>query len=89
MLSLNASQLVIELNNYKNILQKAQEQNEPSIISKYTFEICKLFNKFYTSEKVVTDDLESTKAKVFMIKNLKEILTHLFGLICIDTVEEM
>lgn len=89
MLSFNASQLVIELNNYKNILQKAQEQNEPSIISKYTFEICKLFNKFYTSEKVVTDDLESTKAKVFMIKNLKEILTHLFGLICIDTVEEM
>ena len=65
------------------------EQNEPSIISKYTLDICKQFNKFYTTEKVVTDDLESTTAKIDVLQNLKTVLEKLFNLICIDTVEEM
>ena len=81
--------LVMELNNYKSTVTKAMEQNEPSIISKYTLDICKQFNKFYTTEKVVTDDLESTTAKIYVLQNLKTVLEKLFNLICIDTVEEM
>ena len=81
--------LVLLLNNYKYILIKAMEQQEPSIISKYTLDICKMFNKFYTQERVVTDDEKSTEAKLFLLENIKKILSHLFHLICIDTIEEM
>lgn len=81
--------LVLLLNNYNLVLTKSMEQQEPSIISKYTLDICKTFNKFYTIERVVSDDEESTQAKLFLLKNIKTILTQLFHLICIDTIEEM
>ncbi|MBQ0017441.1 MAG: arginine--tRNA ligase, partial [Clostridiales bacterium] len=81
--------LVFELNNYMNVLHKAMEQNEPSVLSKYALEICKLTNKFYMSEKVLSENVESTKAKAYVLKNVKETLAHLFNLICIETIEEM
>ena len=81
--------LVLLLNNYNSILDKAAELQEPSIISKYTLDICKMFNKFYTQERVVTDNEKATQAKLFLLENIKNILTHLFHFICIDTIEEM
>ena len=84
-----ASNLVLMLNNYKTTLLKAFEQNEPSILSKYTLELCKTFNKFYTVERIVTENLEETKAKIYLLKDIKKVLDKLFYLICIDTVDEM
>lgn len=81
--------LTLLLNSYNSVLLKSIEQHEPSVICKYTLDICKLFNKFYTQERVVTDDEKSTQAKLFLITNIKKILTKLFHLICIDTIEEM
>jgi len=81
--------LVLTLNNYKLNLLKAIENQEPSILSKYTLEICKMFNKIYNQEKIITEDIKSTKAKIFLLLNIKKILTKLFHLICIDTIEEM
>lgn len=81
--------LVLLLNSYNQILDKSMEQQEPSIICKYTLDICKLFNKFYTQERVVTYDEQSTQAKLFLLVNIKKILTKLFHLMCIDTIEEM
>lgn len=83
------SNLIIALNNYSNIISRAVEQKEPSIISKYTMDMCKLFSKFYTTEKVMTDDVTSTKSKLFLLVCIKKILEKLFHLICIDVVDEM
>lgn len=76
-------------NNYQNIVLKAMQNSEPSIVSKYLLDMCKMINKFYTTEKVITENLEATKAKIYLLKNIKKILTNLFNLVCIDTVEEM
>ena len=81
--------LVLLLNNFSALLQKASEQKEPSILCKYALDICKLFNKFYTQERVVTENEKSTQAKLFLLLNIRKILTSLFHLICIDTIEEM
>ncbi len=83
------SNLVLTLNSYKTVLLKAMQQQEPSILCKYALDICKIFNKFYTQERVVTDDEKSTKAKIFLLLNIKKILANVFHLICIDTIEEM
>ena len=76
-------------NNYQNTVLKAMQNSEPSIVSKYLLDMCKMINKFYTTEKVITENLEATKAKIYLLKNIKKILTNLFNLVCIDTVEEM
>lgn len=87
--STNVANLVLLLNNYKSSLTKALELQEPCVLCKYTLDICKMFNKFYTQERVVTEDENSTNAKLFLLLNIKKILTKLFSLICIDTIEEM
>ena len=81
--------IVLSLNNYNLYLSKAMEQNEPSILCKYTLDLCKMFNKFYKQEKVITDDKSAIKAKLYLLVNIKNILTKLFHLICIDTIEQM
>lgn len=85
----SCANLVLMLNSFETNLNKAMEQNEPSILCKYTLDICKMFNKFYNQEKVITDDAKSTQAKLYLLTNIKKILTKLFHLICIDTIEEM
>lgn len=87
--STNVANLVLLLNNYKFNLLKTLELQEPCVLCKYTLDICKMFNKFYTQERVVTEDENSTNAKLFLLLNIKKILTKLFSLICIDTIEEM
>ena len=54
-------------NNYPELLLKAMQQNEPSILSKYLLELCKQINKFYTSEKVVTENEQSTHTKLYLL----------------------
>ena len=81
--------ILMMANNYRSIVLKAMQNSEPSIISKYLLDMCKLINKFYTTEKVITTDIETTKAKIYLLKNIKKLLTNLFNLVCIDTVEEM
>lgn len=84
-----AFNLVLMANNYPELLLKAMQQNEPSILSKYLLELCKQINKFYTSEKVVTENEQSTHTKLYLLENLKKLLTKLFHLVIIETVEEM
>ena len=81
--------IVLALNNYQETIIKAMQQNEPSVICKYTIDLCKLINKFYNAEKVVTDNEEETQSKLWLINNLQKTLNKLFNLICIDPVEEM
>ena len=81
--------IVFHLNQYKETLNNAQKQNEPSIMSKYAINLCKLLNKFYTAEKVITENREETKAKAYLLNIVKNTLKELFYILCIDTIEEM
>ena len=81
--------ILMMVNNYQSIVLKAMQNSEPSIVGKYLLDMCKMLNKFYTTEKVITADIETTKAKIYLLKNVKKVLTKLFNLVCIDTVEEM
>lgn len=85
----SCANLVLMLNSYEANITKAMEQSEPSVLCKYTLDICKLFNKFYNQEKVISDDKKATQARLYLLINIKKILTKLFHLICIDTIEEM
>ena len=81
--------LLFHIYNFKNTVKKAMELNEPSVISKYTLELCKLVNKFYIAEKVITDNKAETNAKANLLNLAKKIIGKAFNLICLDTIEEM
>ena len=81
--------LVMAINNYKDKLNIALEQYEPSILCKYALDLCKLFNKFYATQKVISDNEKDMQAKIYLLNILKQTLTNLFNIICIEPIEEM
>ena len=52
-------------------------------------ELCKLFNKFYTTTKVLDGNDATTKAKINIVKALRDTLKAGFNLLCIETLQEM
>ena len=48
-----------------------------------------MFNKFYTTTKVLDGNDKTTKAKINLVKALKDTLAVGFNLLCIDTLREM
>ncbi|MBR4998851.1 MAG: hypothetical protein IKY10_03125, partial [Clostridia bacterium] len=51
--------------------------------------LCKMFNKFYTTTKVLDGVEETTQAKINLVKALRDTLSVGFKMLCIDTLEEM
>lgn len=48
--------IVFKLSDFKNIIIKAKEGYDPSIIAKYLLELAGLFNKFYANVKIIDND---------------------------------
>ena len=81
--------LAFHINLYNETLNNAYKQNEPSILSKYALNLCKLFNKFYIAEKVITENKQEVNAKIALLNVIKNTLKELFYVLCIDVIEEM
>ncbi|MBR1987990.1 MAG: arginine--tRNA ligase [Clostridia bacterium] len=77
------------INNFKNVIELAFNKRDASIVAKSVMELCKAFNKMYTTCKIIDGNDASTKAKINLIKALKETLKVGFNIICIDPLQEM
>ncbi len=84
-----AFEILKAINEFDSVVKNSLDKRDPSLILKRLMELCKLFNKFYTTTKVLDGNDNTTKAKVQLIKVLKDTLKVGFNLICIDTLEEM
>lgn len=82
-------EVIKAINEFGSVVAMALEKRDPSIILKRTMELCKMFNKFYTTTKVLDGNNATTKAKINLVKVLKDTLAEAFRLLCIDTLEEM
>ena len=84
-----AFDILKSINDFSGVIKTALEKRDPSLILKRVMELCKMFNKFYTTTKVLDGNNQTTKAKINLVKALKETLAVGFNLLCIDTLREM
>lgn len=82
-------ELVKLINSFDKTLDLSLEKRDSSLIVKRVMDICKAFNKMYTTTKVLDQNPATTKAKIQLVKALKEVLALGFHLICINTLKEM
>lgn len=85
----DAFEVVKLLGEFKSVIIQAIQKVEPNIINKFTMSLCKAVNKFYTTERVLTENVNETFTKCELIKLAKETIKFGLKLICIDTVEVM
>ena len=84
-----AFEIVKAINDFSSTLKVSFEKRDTSLIGKRVMELCKMFNKFYVSTKVLDGNDETTKAKINLVRALRDTLSVGFNLLCIDTLQEM
>lgn len=85
----DAFDLVKMINNFLSTLSVALEKRDTSIVARQVMEMCKTFNHFYTTTKVLDGVDATTNAKIKLVESLKACLNVGFKIICIDTLKEM
>lgn len=75
--------------NFEDILKQVTEKNEPSILSRYLIDVAKAYSTFYNANKVIVDDEEVKKARVFLTYAVGEVLKIGSGLLGIQMPDKM
>ena len=75
--------------NFEDILKQVTDKNEPSILSRYLIDVSKAYSTFYNGNKVIVDDEEVKKARVFITYAVGEVLKIGSGLLGIEMPEKM
>lgn len=81
--------LVKAINDFTAYIRLALEKRDASIMCKRIMDMCKTFNKMYTTCKILDGNNNTSKAKVNLVRTLRDCLKVGFYLICIDTLQEM
>jgi len=82
--------LVLKIAEFPEIVEKALQNYNSSVIAKYCFDLAKTYNDFYNKHSVLNaENEELVKARLYLSTKVSQILTKALGLLTIDTVSEM
>ena len=83
-------ELVKVLENFEKQIHNAAEKLEPSIVTRYSIEVAKTFNKFYNAHSVLNIEDEGLKlARVNLVKATCQVIENALALLGIQVVEKM
>ena len=89
---LNASekQLIMQLSNYKEVVERAAESLSPALVANYLYELVKSYNSFYQNNPILKQDQEDTKQFRLYLSALSAlVIKKSLGLLGIGTVDRM
>jgi arginyl-tRNA synthetase len=81
------TELILKLNNFKEVVQKAYQTLNPALIANYSIELSHLFNEFYHSCPVIDSKQEFFRLKLVQV--FSYVLKSSLNLLGIDVLEEM
>ena len=83
-------QLVLWLAKYEEVVRKALAEYNPSVITRYCFDLAQAFNNFYNNCPILkAENKQVVLARLALAVSVKQVLENALGLLSIDTVEEM
>ncbi len=81
--------LGLHISRIDEIIEKAYSENQPSIISRFAFELAQMFNSWYGNSKIITDNLEKTKSNLSVVYASKKTLDLCLKVLGIEILNEM
>jgi len=70
-------------------ISEAAEQYAPHRIIRYVYELASEFHSYYRAERVITDDLQQTHARLVLVQSVKTALTNVLRLVGVSAPERM
>ena len=77
------------ISNFENVLLQAANKNEPSIIARYALDLAESYSSFYNDNKVITDDKEISKARLYLTYMTNITLTNSIKILGMKIPEQM
>ncbi|MEM5777908.1 MAG: arginine--tRNA ligase [Candidatus Aenigmatarchaeota archaeon] len=79
--------LISKFSEYPEIVQEAKNNDDPSLIAKYSIELANEFNSFYEKYRIYGSDREAYRAQ--LVNFYSSILKNALNLIGIETIEKI
>ena len=81
--------LVKKLAGFEDVVVKAKEKYEPSLVTRHLTDIAKSFNKFYNASKIMVEDEKLKEERLALAYATSIVIKTALGLLGIKTVEKM
>lgn len=81
--------LIFKLYEFPEIVIKAKEDYDPSLIAKYSMSLAQDFNKFYANEKIIDDNINNRVFKLLVCETVSIVLKESFRLLGIEMPDKM
>ncbi len=82
--------LLLLMAEYEEVIKKALENYNPSVITKYCFDLAQAFNEFYNKHDILkAQSVDLVSARLALSQAVKQTLTSALHILTIETVEEM
>jgi len=82
-------ELVRLLIRYPDVVERAAVALDPSRIPAYLEELAACFHNYYTRQRIITDSLEETKARLYLLSGVKIVLGKALALLGVSAPEKM
>lgn len=82
-------QIILMLADFENTLKKSLDNYDPSELTKYLYNLAKLFSDFYRDSRVIDAEKEIKKARLFFINCIREVLGKGLEILGIESLEKM
>lgn len=81
--------IIMKLYEYPEIVEKAKQSYDPSLIAKYAIDLAQNFNSFYGNEKIISEQKNQTNLNLLICKNVSIVLKESLRLLGIKAPEKM
>lgn len=81
--------IILKLEEFKSTIEAASRLRAPYMLCKYAQELAQEMHHFYNFTRVLSDDVEMTKARLLVVYGVKIILKEVLNLIRVEAPEKM
>ena len=81
--------LIYKLLDFENIVFKLKESLEPQTLSNYLYDLAALFHKYYAHNRIITENMELSKARLVLIKATKIVIKNGLTILGISAPKSM
>lgn len=84
-----ARKLILKLEEFKSLIVSSAQTRQVYTICRYVQELASEFHSFYNSTRVITDDIELTKARLALVWAFKAVLSNALTILAVSAPERM
>ena len=81
--------LLLCLQKFSESIKQASDKRDPSLVARYIFELCQLFNDYYHSVPILKVDKEIAQARLGLLFSVQVVLKIAFDLLGLEYLDEM